>query len=151
LFFWAPSYASRDSLPIITIAKTKVPPVIDGKMEPGEWKHATSTTGFVDLGGTLTQDDTIVCLTYDDKNLYLAFRSTISGKIKAKVTKHDDVDIVNDDAIEIRLAPNPARPDHFYVFIGNSLGTIYDSIFPGTATGNLKTLLWIAERPGEGS
>ena len=127
LFFWTPSYASWDSLPIITVTKTKVPPVVDGRMEPGEWKYATATTGFVNVGGTLTRDDTIVYITYDEENLYIAFRSTVSGGIKAKVTKHDGP-VYTDDAIEIRLAPDPSRPRHFYTFIGNSIGTTYDAI-----------------------
>ncbi len=121
------SYADQNSLPLMSVSRTKVPPLIDGKIKAGEWKDAMATTGFVNVGGTLTRDDTIVYITYDEKNIYLAFRSTVSGRIKAKVTRRDGA-VYNDDAIEIRLAPDPSRPQHFYTFIGNSLGTIYDAL-----------------------
>jgi len=129
LFGGVSSYAEQNLRPLMTITKTKVAPVIDGVIKPGEWKYASATTGFVDLGGTLTRDDTIVYITYDKENIYMAFRSTVPGKIKAKATKRDDGAVITkDDAIEIRLAPNPERPAHFYTFIGNSIGAIYDSM-----------------------
>ncbi|MFH0920323.1 MAG: glycoside hydrolase domain-containing protein, partial [Fibrobacterota bacterium] len=125
------SSAEEKVLPIITITKTKTAPVIDGEMKEGEWKYAAAATGFIDLGGALTRDDTVFYITYDAENIYIAFRSTVVGKPKAEATKRDGA-VYHDDAIEIRLAPDPARPSHHYVFIGNSAGAIYDGIVSNT-------------------
>jgi len=111
----------------MTITRTKVAPVMDGEMKEGEWKYAAASTGFVDLGGTLTKDDTVFYVTYDAENIYLAFRSTVAGKPKTEATKRDGA-VYSDDAMEIRLAPDSGRPDYFFVFIGNSTGTMYDAI-----------------------
>jgi len=69
-FSGSPSYADEDFLPVITITKTKVPPVIDGKMEPGEWQQAAGVSGFLDLSGNLVPHQTFVYITYDAKKLY---------------------------------------------------------------------------------
>ncbi len=121
-FFWSCSYAEETLLPVMSITKTKVAPVIDGEIKEEEWKYASASTGFVDLSGNITEDDTIVYLTYDEENLYFAFKSTCTKNIKAGITERDGP-ISNDDAIEIFLQPDP---DVYYQFVGNSIGAIFD-------------------------
>jgi len=124
LFSGSPSYAGEDSLPIITITKAKVPPVIDGKMEPGEWQQAAGVTGFLDLYGNLVPQQTFVYVTYDDEKLYLAFQYPFPSNIKLKSTiKERDGSVAMDDAIEVWLNPGKGI---YYQFLGNSIGTMED-------------------------
>jgi len=123
-FSGPPSYADEDSLPVITITKTNVPPVIDGKMEPGEWQQAAGVSGFLDLSGNLVPHQTFVYVTYDDKKLYFAFRYSFSSRVKLKSTvKERDGSVARDDAIEVWLNPGKGV---YYQFLGNSIGTIQD-------------------------
>jgi len=122
----------QDPLPIMTITKTRIPPVIDGELQESEWKDATSATGFVDLQGRLTWDDTTVYLTYDDKNLYLAFRTVMPGRPRAKATARDS-EVYKDDAIELFLQPDPEKPQRYFHFVGNSSGAIHDGIGKDTS------------------
>jgi hypothetical protein len=109
--------------------KTKIAPVIDGKIDDPCWNKAESANDFVVLGkGTLTEVNTKLTTLYDEKNLYMAFRCQWpkTGPIKSKVTKRDGK-IWNDDNVEIFIDHNPA--DNSYLQLGvNSLGTIFDQI-----------------------
>ena len=123
-FAGLPSYAGENSLPVISISRTKAPPVIDGKMTPGEWDQASGVTGFLDLYGKLVPHQTFVYVTYDDKKLYFAFQYPFPGNLKLKSTvKERDGSVARDDAIEIWLNPGKGT---YYQFLGNSIGTIED-------------------------
>ena len=118
------SYAGQDSLPLISITRTEIPPVIDGKMRPGEWDKATGVTGFLDLDGNLVSRQTFVYITYDEEKLYIAFQHIFPGKINLKADIKDrDGPVSKDDAIEIWLKPGEGE---YYQFLGNSIGTIED-------------------------
>jgi len=126
----APGSADENRLPIMTVVKAKIPPVIDGELKQDEWKHAASATGFVELlSGHLSDRPVTVYVTYDNDKLYMAFRSVVHGRPKAEEKQRDNSDVCNDDAIEILLQP-AARGDrkrHIYHFIGNSIGTVFDT------------------------
>ena len=128
LLFQIPAYSESQivSAGLVTISKTKIPPTIDGEIKPEEWKYASVVSGFMDLTGSLTKDDTIFYITYDQQNLYFAFKSTVQGKPISAHTKRDDSLIVSDDAVEIFLQPDPQKLNSYYQFVGNSIGAVVD-------------------------
>ena len=109
--------------------KTRIAPVIDGKIDDPCWDKAESVNDFVVLEkGTLTEVNTKLTTLYDEKNFYMAFRCQWpkAGPIKSKITKRDG-EVWNDDNVEIFIDHNPA--DNSYLQLGvNSLGTIFDQI-----------------------
>ena len=127
LLYNALCYAEEDLLPVLTICKGKTGPVMNGTLNVDGWKHAAVATGFADLSGTLSKDDTKVYITYDEWGIYIAITSTVAGTPRSKVKKRDDTNIFSDDIIEIRLNTNPANPKDYYLFAGNCTGTIYDT------------------------
>ncbi len=118
------SYGENAFSPVVVITKTQNPPVIDGRMEKGEWEQAAGITGFRDLSGNLVERQTFVYLMYDEEKLYIAFRHTFPGNLtlKSDIKKRDD-SVALDDAIEVWLNPGKGV---YYQFLGNSIGTIED-------------------------
>jgi hypothetical protein len=108
--------------------RVKTPPKIDGKLDDAAWKDAEPTEAFVNtLSGAPVDQKTTARLTWDDKNLYIAFENADSD-VWSELTKHDDklwtqeVDEVMIDGdgdgktyIELQVAPN---------------GTTFDSYLP---------------------
>ncbi|MCD6219320.1 hypothetical protein J7K43_02915 [Candidatus Calescamantes bacterium] len=109
---------------LIVVPYVKTGPTIDGKINDDEWKYATSVTGFVDTLGKLAKNQTQVFLCYDDKNLYLAFKSSFPGSLKSITHERDNLSLFRDDSIEIFLQPEPSV---YYQFAANSTNTIFDS------------------------
>ncbi len=120
--FWKgeePKAESHDEtespFPFIVISKTKSAPVIDGIWASNEWEQATEATGFHQLNGKLSNRQTNVYVTHDDKNLYFAFNVLIAGA-------YDDgknLNVGKADAVEIWLMP-PGQG--WYQFYGTPSG-----------------------------
>ncbi|MDZ7317281.1 MAG: carbohydrate binding family 9 domain-containing protein [candidate division KSB1 bacterium] len=74
--------------------RTTVPPVIDGRIEEELWRQSVITPNFLIIeptfGDTLRQK-TVICLAYDDQNLYFAFRCLDEepAKIKTSIVQRD--------------------------------------------------------------
>ena len=123
-------------LPEIVVAKTTRPPVIDGRMEPGEWDFATAGTGFHAWPangdqGRLAHDQSVFFVTYDDQYLYVCFknyRGTNLTLLAKNARETDDVKIVFDDANEIWFSPPAAQPVTFQTMF-NSYPAVFDVRF----------------------
>ena len=123
---------------VATVAPFKKPPVIDGKIAPGEWDGAVRTTGFQNIGGQGELDARTgsAYFGFTDEALYLAVVSEMppDGKLHAGQLNRDS-DVIWDEGVEIWLDPNRAnRPAAqgdltFYQLIANAIGTIYDVAF----------------------
>jgi hypothetical protein len=116
-------------MPEIVVAKTSHPPVIDGKMEPGEWDRAAAATGFtVAFAGDLAKNQSVFWVTYDDQYLYVCFknyRGPHDDFLKKTARGDDDESIVFDHSNEIWITP-PATPLATYQTLMNSYPAIYD-------------------------
>jgi len=135
------------------IQKASSRPVIDGKLDDQCWKDIPKPEACVLNDGTGTpREKTDVYLTYDDKNLYVAFKCYDSqiNALKATQTQRDD-SVWLDDSVEIFLdVDNGART--YYHFIVNPLATRYDAIGTDWSwNGNWQTAVstntdhWMAE------
>jgi len=115
-------------IPLITVTRTPAPPVIDGDIGDEAWRHAPVATGFHTLLGALTADDTTFWMTFDDRNLYIAFKSTVPGRPRARVTDSKmEIDVFSDDLVEILMQPDPDKPV-VCQFAGNSAGQYFDRL-----------------------
>ncbi|MGA2585514.1 MAG: DUF5916 domain-containing protein [Candidatus Aminicenantales bacterium] len=112
------------------IAPAKKPPIIDGKLTPGEWDGALKMTNFKtfqpDYGKDPSQK-TEAYFFYDADYLYFAFRCFDSdpSKIKASICKRDAM--FSDDAVGIILDTYNTMQSG-YGFIVNPLGIQGDGI-----------------------
>ena len=111
------------------------PPVLDGRIEPGEWEQACAITGFLGLAGKeYSHRQGEFWLAYDADNIYFAYRSPFppgrqeGGAWDEKALRAFAVDrdgnVFMDDSIEVFFAPE--NPEQYVQFIANCLGTIND-------------------------
>ena len=116
-------------MPELVVPKTSHPPVIDGKMAPGEWNRAAAATGFtVAFAGDLAKNQSVFWVTYDDQFIYVCFknyRGPHDDLLKKTARGDDDESIVFDHSNEIWITP-PATPLATYQTLMNSYPAIYD-------------------------
>ena len=61
----------------ITVPRGEKPPVVDGIIAPGEWDDAAAVTGLLSQFGQAAHPrQAVFWIKYDDKNIYIAQRST---------------------------------------------------------------------------
>ncbi len=102
-------------------------PVIDGKIDAGEWGRAACIGGFRETSsGYQASEQTLVYLTYDAQKLYIAYRCYQPNSPKAELTKRDDTYWL-EDSVELFLQTDLNQSTH-YQFIGNGKGGFWDSI-----------------------
>jgi hypothetical protein len=114
------------------------PPVIDGKLDPGEWDEAFKMTNFKtfqpDYGKEPSQKTEGYFL-YDAENFYFAFRcyDTEPSKIKASINKRDNM--FSDDFVGIVIDTYNTMQSG-YGFLVNPLGIQGDGMM--NVNGNLQ-------------
>jgi len=118
------------ALNTLDLVPAKKAPVIDGKLNPGEWDGAFSMANFKtfepDFGKDPSQKTEAFFL-YDAENLYFAFRCSDSdpSKIKASISKRDAM--FADDFVGILLDTSNTMQSG-YGFLVNPLGIQGDGI-----------------------
>ena len=118
------------ALNTLDIPPAQKPPVIDGKLDPGEWDGAFKMTDFKtfqpDFGKEPSQKTEAYFL-YDAENLYFAFRcyDTDPSKIKASISKRDAM--FSDDCVGIIIDTYNTMQSG-YGFLVNPLGIQGDGI-----------------------
>jgi hypothetical protein len=129
-----------DAFGAATAAPFKKAPVIDGKVEAGEWDGAVRTSGFQMLfgagAGMLEPRTGTSYFGFTPERLYIAVVSEYppDGKDHSSGTARDK-DYIFDESIEIWLDPNRDRRQsqqgdlRFYQMIANAQGGIYDISF----------------------
>lgn len=107
-----------------TAYRTVDPITVDGKLNEKTWNQAPRSPRFVDLiRGHRTVHDTRAAVTWDNKNLYVAYWIE-EPIVSAKITQRDG-NVYNDNDVEFFLALDNA----YYEFEINPLGTIYEGLF----------------------
>jgi hypothetical protein len=78
IFFLMPSIINAQvHRPQLLVPFIKTPPVIDGKLNDAAWRSSTELSQFVEWSlDNYVQDPVTVLLSYDDRNLYVAFRNS---------------------------------------------------------------------------
>ena len=113
----------------MAVPKTKHPPVLDGKLSPGEWNTAAACTGFVKaFDGGLAKIQSTTWVTFDDRYLYVAFHNYRGEQLSILSTKGrriDDEKIVYDPSNEIWISP-PTTPATTYQTLLNVYPAVLD-------------------------
>lgn len=117
--------------PTLRCQRTARPPLIDGILDETCWREADVATHFVllqELGPATEQTECMV--TYDAKNLYMAFRCFESdpGGIRVGCTLRDG-EVWLDDCVEVFLDPWHSHHTYFHL-ITNRIATRFDEVGP---------------------
>lgn len=93
---------------IIYPARSNVKPKIDGILDDETWQNPPLKKDFKTYYPTYSEIlpyKTLVWITYDNENLYFAFMcyDPEPQKIKATITKRDNIQLINDDWVGISL------------------------------------------------
>lgn len=126
--------------PLITIPYLSNPPVIDGVLNPEEWKYATKITFFevypCGLPMVPRQEQPFFYAGWDSNYIYIAMESIDSSTntVVASCVIKDNIRIIGDDCVEIMIAPGSEKdlkkidlPTYYFAI--NSIGTIWDAKF----------------------
>ena len=115
--------SSELQFPYITIPQNSKAPVIDGKLDKNEWQNAAAITGFLTQGvGKLSPQQSIIYVSYDEKNLYFALKSVVLGPFKKGQPGRDNIKI-NGEAFEIWVNP---KDKQWFQFLGVPAGGFID-------------------------
>ena len=133
--------ASRESVPRqgktvlprteFQVPFTEQPPVIDGKIDPTEWRCATALSGLVSLEQKrMTEQQARFLLACDRDNLYVAMESPRESDLPLqgeKSASRDNGDLCMGDAYELFFEPGASGRDANVIqFMGNFLDDIFD-------------------------
>lgn len=131
--------------PVMSVAKTTAPIVIDGKLNDEEWARASSLTALSGnpVGNPFllpSAQQTTFLVTYDDTHLYIGMRSPHpkgtypSGRVK----DHDNSQSIFEDHIELQFTPHGRKGaltpfKGFFKVVSNAWDAVHDShYFNGT-------------------
>ncbi|WP_167615144.1 carbohydrate binding family 9 domain-containing protein [Maribellus sediminis] len=128
----------------VNVVKTTQPPVIDGKLDDACWTSANKFTGFITFIPDFEKpmpEKTEAWLSYDEENLYFAFKCYDSepDKIKATVSARDQ--IFDDDFVCVNLDSHNDQQS-LYAFYVNPLGIQGDSRFAAGTEDPSIDLVW---------
>lgn len=133
--------------PQITINRTEKAPVIDGKIDPIEWKDAARFTGFSGLTGKYMFTDTEFMLMYDKDCIYLAVKSSYPAQQPYKKFMKQDGKIWENDTVDIRFQRDPKKPESMYLFAGDPNGNLFQakSLKLTEIKGNVRCGTWVRD------
>ena len=117
--FWAAAgLGAEERLPVgeFTATRFEKPPVIDGKVSPGEWDRAFTTSGLMaPFEHELQESETTMSLGFDDERFYFLFRCR-RGNHEWKLWKHsrfnDDYNF-GEPSVEIWVTPPTLVPETY--------------------------------------
>ncbi|HXR48711.1 MAG TPA: glycoside hydrolase domain-containing protein [Candidatus Limnocylindrales bacterium] len=136
-----PEDEAKLTTPLLRIPKLDRPPVIDGKIDPEEWKGATAVTAFpnYNLDMSLPQSlQPVWYVAYDDNYFYLAFhypvypKGSLRAVCKTKPEAEEQVagkDILFEDHTEIEICNigrDKAVSGYFFKFMTNPWDVVSD-------------------------
>lgn len=136
LFVLSGSLARAVQNPVLPGFKISKPPMIDGKIEPGEWEGAPLAKGFVDaFTGKPTSDDTEARIAYDDQAIYVSLyaRESKPDEIVGREIKPGS-EFSGEDILIFTINPQGTKTwDGRCVFRVNPLNTQNEVISGGRA------------------
>lgn len=127
--------AAKDS--VATVSRFRKAPVVDGRIEPGEWDGAVRTTGFMSLKGSwLEKGMGATYCGFTRERLYVAIISELppDQELRARKEYRDSV-LIYDDSFEVWLDPFERTEDGwqgggtYFQMMGIANGTISDTKF----------------------
>ena len=136
-----PEDEAKLTTPLLRIPKLAKPPVIDGKIDPDEWKGATAVTAFPNFNSDMSLPQflqPVWYVAYDDNYFYLAFhypvypKGSLHAVCKTKPEAEAQVagkDILYEDHTEIEICTigrDKAVSGYFFKFMSNPWDVVSD-------------------------
>jgi len=123
-------FAATTHTPLVTLAgcpRVATPPTLDGVLDDACWKEAGEVTPWFDFAGGKSGLRTELKLACDGRAMYLAVfcHESDPSKIRARVSRRQDMDLWTDDCLEIYVSPTNTGSSHLK-FTVNSIGTQMD-------------------------
>ncbi|MBE3582569.1 MAG: hypothetical protein IMX01_00460 [Limnochordaceae bacterium] len=128
----APALAEQKPVSVVAVKATQAP-VIDGKLDDAAWIDAalagSKMGGFVtNTGDAISAGQTIVFVTWDDQNLYVAYKNYRQDMSKLAASMTDPGSPVwNEDDNELFIDPANDKTS-FIQFAWNALGTKWSGL-----------------------
>lgn len=117
-------YCSEEEVAHYTCRRTRVPIVVNGKLDEEAWQLAARSPRFVDVvSGGRGLYDTRAAALWDEKALYIGFWVE-EPCVEAHLTERDAL-IFNENDVEVFIDGG----DAYYKFEINALGTVYEVFF----------------------
>jgi len=114
-------------------ARKIAPPKIDGKIEPGEWDKAFTTSGMIaPFEHELHHADTTMALGHDERNFYFLFncrRTDAEWYLRKAVRENDDYDY-GDPSVEIWVTPPTLVPETYQNIINTYPAVLDQKMIP---------------------
>ncbi len=120
-------------IPSLAVPRMSKPPVIDGTIDPNEWRESSSLSGVADCGVPyLLPRPTTYYLAWDPGHIYLACRTYLRPGVKPAVYggRADGLANTSDDGMEFVWKPmgkNAVNRNFAYKFFMNSIGNKGDT------------------------
>ena len=96
----------------LTVPKALKAPTIDGKLSAGEWDDAAAVTGVINqFDGLAHPRQAVFWVKYDEKNLYVAQRSTLLPGEKKTPHRYPGFFFDKDNENYIVIGVAPGRPN----------------------------------------
>jgi len=136
--------------PEFSVARTSVPPTLDGKIDDQAWTEAKLTTGewltYNPVKGDRLSQQTQVWVAYDDRAIYFAFRclDPEPSKIKSSVSRRDD--LFRDDWVGLSLDAMFTGQTSYDMFV-NPHG-VQGDILTSSSSGEDSAPDWVWESAG---
>ncbi|MBM4032940.1 MAG: hypothetical protein FJ291_14290 [Planctomycetes bacterium] len=116
-----------------TARKLAPPPKIDGKIEPGEWDKAFTTSGMIaPFEHELQTAETTMALGYDERCFYFLFncrRTDAEWYLRKAVRENDDYDY-GDPSVEIWVTPPTLVPETYQNIINTFPAVLDQKMIP---------------------
>ncbi|MCH2134059.1 MAG: carbohydrate-binding family 9-like protein [Phycisphaerales bacterium] len=123
----SPSASSPADLPQVYVAgRASSPPVIDGRLDEGDWQAAPWTIAFRDIEGDAKPDPRFLTrakMLWDDEYFYVG-ADMIEPHVWGTLTKRDSI-IYNDNDFEVFIDPDGDNHDYYELEV-NALNTQFD-------------------------
>ena len=142
------SAAAADYCPKVTVPRVDTTPVIDGRLQEGEWSQAAGIEGFcVITDGSAPRADTRAWVCSDGVNLLLAARCVepMMDQARLAVTGHDAGGVFADEVFEVFIDPDNDHETYYHFAVG-AAGADYDaSLGEGSVDGTEYESGWTAK------
>lgn len=131
--------AATNPSPTATIIPSANSPIVDGVISPGEYDGCARLGTFAIFPtNQLAKDQSEIIVTYDDTNLYIAFRFHFSSGTPKAACVGVDGKLWEDDAVELFIQPDTTQWKYIQ-FMGNPTGAYLDQYSAGE---NQKDFNW---------
>lgn len=117
--------AQLSKLPVVEAVRAPQKVVLDGKLDPQEWKGAAKVELNHYTSGKKMDNPTEVFLMYDDQNLYIGYinHENQMDKVVSEMTTEDGA-VYLDDCVEVMINPSQSVGERSYIHLAANIAGV---------------------------